>query len=58
MSAVQRVTGSLMIEFAGFPSDVVVTGITTLTLRHGGKLAGVNVFMNEFILMRVMFTSN
>src|SRR5450759_3950485 len=30
MSAVQRVTGPLVIEFAGFPSDVVVTGITRM----------------------------
>ena len=47
MSAVQRVTGPLVIEFAGFPSDIVVTGITSLALRHGGKLAGVNVLVTS-----------
>jgi hypothetical protein len=45
MSAVERETGPLVIEFAGFPSDVVVTGFTTLVLRHGNKLAGVNVLV-------------
>src|ERR1035438_9066222 len=45
MRAVERVAGPLVIEFAGFPSDVVVTGITRLVLRHGSELAGVSVLV-------------
>src|ERR1039458_987111 len=47
MSAVQRVTGPLVVEFAGFPSNVVVTGITRLVLRHGSELAGVSVLVTS-----------
>src|ERR1019366_3732922 len=47
MSAVQRATGPLVIEFAGFPSNVVVTGITRRALRHGGELAGVSVLVTS-----------
>ena len=45
VSAVQRVTGPLVIEFAGFPRDIVVTGFTAPAFRHGNKLAGVNVLV-------------
>src|ERR1019366_7229725 len=47
MSAVEWVTGPLVIEFAGLPSDVVATGITSLVLRHGSELAGVSVLVTS-----------
>jgi hypothetical protein len=47
MSAVQRETGPLVIEFGSFPSDVVVTEITSLVLRHGSELAGVSVLVTS-----------
>src|ERR1035438_651204 len=47
MRAVERVTGPLVVEFAGIPSDVVVTGITRPVLRHGSELAGVSVLVTS-----------
>ena len=45
VGAVQRETGSLMIELPGLPLEIVVTGFTTLAIRHGRKLAGVNILV-------------
>src|ERR1039457_4371522 len=45
VSAHQRETGLLVIEFAGLPPDVVVAGFATLVFGHGGELAGVNVLL-------------
>src|ERR1019366_1119559 len=45
MSAVQRKTGPLVIEFTGLPLDVAVTGFAALAFGLRGKLAGVNVLM-------------
>ena len=45
MRALQRKTRSLMIEFAGLPFRVVVTGRAALTFGHTGELAGMHILV-------------
>jgi hypothetical protein len=43
--AIQQEAGSLVIEFAGFPGDGIVTGFAATAFGDGGELTGVSVLM-------------